>query len=123
MITLTNEISGVITASMKSIPMNIMISLTGLRKRHIVRCRAIFLSVMTIKIPKPKMIRIFDENSIPITNIAIQSNENIKLPIAVIGSITSLCSSVYLYFQDGGENLSGNLAKFSNLYKRRSIDC
>ena len=120
--TRTNETGGVTIASMKSPAMNIEINVKTLKRGHRKCIRSTFLSATTIKTPKLKMIRVFDENSIPITRIAIQTIENMKVPIAVIGSIPSLCSSVYLYFQDGGENLSGNLAQLSNLCNRCSID-
>ena len=97
-----NETREVSIESMKNMPMKIIISFTGFMKRHKVRCTAILPKVTTITMLNAKIIRMVDEDDIPHTNMEIQTNENIKARIAVLGSINSLCSSVNVCFQDGG---------------------
>ena len=101
-ITLASEINGVNTASMKSIPINIMTSPIGLMERHKVRCNTIFPRAMKIKMLKPKTISRVDEVNIPLAKIVIQTIEKIKVRMAVFGSLACLSSSVNLYRQDRG---------------------
>ena len=89
-VTLINEINGVSNAIMKRLAMNIKINVATFKRGHKEWILATFPSATSTKMVKLKMIKNFDESSSPVTRIAIQTIENTKLRIAVIGSIASL---------------------------------
>jgi hypothetical protein len=100
--TLRNEIGGTAIAIITSPNKNIRKIFTPEYSRISTGALFIFLSAPATRTMRPSNTKNFDEPIIPVIRVAIQTSEKNKAEIAVIGSITSLCSSVKDLFQDGG---------------------